>query len=103
MAFYQQKLVAKQNMLNRFVDIGLDIFAIVSALSYADTLLKKGERKEEAIELARLFSSQAESRINRNFKEISSNRDRLSNSIAKEILDGGVEWLENDIIKEEYI
>jgi hypothetical protein len=98
MIFHQQKLIDKQNVLNRLVDIGTDLFAISCVCSYADSLLKKGEQKG-CLELADLFCRQARARIKRQFNESFHNYDRLSNSIAKKILAGDYEWLENDIIK----
>lgn len=99
MIFYQQKLVNKQNILNRFVDIGTDLFAISCVCSYADSLLKEGEKKENSLELADLFCREAEVRIKRKFREICRNQDGLSNSLAKKVLAGEYDWLENDIIK----
>lgn len=98
MMIHQQKLVQKQNMLNRFVDIGLDIFAMSCACAYADSLHRKGGA-EEALSLADLFCRRAETRVERCFKDVSNNEDRLSGSITKRILSGGYEWLEDDIIK----
>ncbi|MBI5143513.1 MAG: acyl-CoA dehydrogenase family protein [Candidatus Omnitrophica bacterium] len=98
MIFYQQKLVQRQNLLNRFVDIGTDLFAISSVCSYADSLAKKGGAKE-TMELADYFCCQAKARIERRFDEVSRNDDRLSDRVAKKILGGNYEWLEDDIIK----
>lgn len=100
MIFYQQRFVHKQNILNRFIDIGADMFAICCVCSYADSLFKKDGKKKDGLELADLFSKQARARIMKNFKEISHNTDRLSNSVAKKALLGDYEWLEDDIIKE---
>ncbi len=99
MMLYQQKLVQKQNTLNRFVDIGTDLFAMSCACSYAASLYKKDGQKN-SLELADLFCRSARARIAERFKGISCNDDRLSYSIARKILSGGYEWLENDIIKE---
>ncbi|MBI5124105.1 MAG: hypothetical protein HZA72_01645 [Candidatus Omnitrophica bacterium] len=98
MAFYQQKLVQKQNTLNRYVDIGADLFAVSCVSSYAASLHGKGEAKE-VLELADLFCHQARVRISRNFKDASRNDDALSYFVAKRLLAGDYEWLENDIVK----
>ena len=98
MMLYQQKFAQKQNILNRFVDIGTDLLAMSSACSYAASLYKKDGEKN-SLELADLFCRCARARIARRFKEISRNDDKLSYSIAKSLLSGGYEWLENDIIK----
>ncbi len=100
MMLYQQKLVQKQNMLNRFVDIGTDLLAISCACSYAASRCKKDGEKN-SLELADLFCRDARGRIADRFKEISRNDDRLSSRIAKSLMAGDYEWLENDIIKKE--
>lgn len=100
MVVYQKKLVSKQNILSRFVDIGMDLFAMSCAVSYADSLGKEGTDKNNALELADLFCRQAEVRIRNKFKSIYRNHDKLSKAIAKSVLAGEFEWLENDIIKE---
>lgn len=98
MVFFQQKLVQRQNMLNRFVDIGTDLFAISCVCSYADSLVKKGGGNQ-TLALADYFCRQARARIERRFNEVSHNDDKLSNHIAKRLLNGDYEWLEDDIIK----
>ena len=98
---YQKKLVQKQNMLNRFVDIGTGLLAISCACSYAASLYKKAGKKN-SLELADLFCRDARGRIADRFKEISRNDDRLSGHIAKKLMVGYYEWLENDIIKKEW-
>ena len=98
MAVYQQKLVQKQNVLNRLVDIGTDLFAMSCASAYAASLIAKG-KENGALELADLFCRRARVRIARNFKNVSHSDDQLSNRVAKKALRGDYEWLEDDIIK----
>ncbi|MDP2942849.1 MAG: acyl-CoA dehydrogenase family protein, partial [Candidatus Omnitrophota bacterium] len=98
MVLHQQKLAQKQNILNRFVDIGADLFAVSCVCSYADSLHKKGEVKD-ALKLADLFCRQTRRRILSRFKDVSHNDDRSSYSVAKKLLNGDYEWLEDDIIK----
>ncbi len=102
MAIHQQRLESKQNILNRFVDIGTDLFVMSVACSYAASLV--GQKKEgyagSPIELADLFCREAKTRISRKFQDVCCNQDRISTKIAKKILSGEYEWLENDIIKE---
>ena len=100
MMFYQQKLVHKQNIINRYVDIGTDLFVMSCVCSYADHLLKEGGEKENCSKLADLFCRQARKRIQRHFQDVRHNDDRLLNTIAEKVLAGEYEWLENDIIKE---
>lgn len=98
MVVYQQKLAQKQNILNRFVDIGTDLFAISCVCSYAEGLHKREESKD-SLALADLFCDQARRRILRSFKDVCANNDRASYRLAKKLLNGDYEWLEDDIIK----
>ena len=107
MMVYQQKLVQKQNVLNRLVDIGTDLFAMSCASAYAASLAQRQDgaglaakdKGSGALELADLFCRKAQVRIARNFRDVSHNDDRLSNHVAKRVLAGDYEWLEDDIIK----
>ena len=95
MILYRERLAKKENLLNRFVGIGVDLFAISCASSYADHLTKEG--RENCLELARLFFYHAKRRIERNFKSIRKNEDGLSSSTAKKVLKGEYDWLEDGI------
>lgn len=99
MMINQKKMVHKQNTLSRIVDIGADLFAMSCTLSYAESLAKKGEDRKNAAKLADLFCRQAKTRIKIRFKELCCNEDKLSRAVAKKVLSGDFEWLENDIIK----
>ena len=101
MAIYQQGLEAKQNTLSRFVDIGTDLFVMSAVCSYAASLSKHKQDNQAGspVALADLFCQQAKSRIARNFNELHFNQDRLTASIAKQVLGGEYEWLEDGIIK----
>lgn len=99
MMAYQQKLVSKQNLINRFVDIGMELFAMSCACSYADSLIKKNGKESNALKLADLFCLNSKDRIEKLFKEVHHSHDKLSYSVAKKILAGEFDWLESDIIK----
>lgn len=101
MLIYQQRLEAKQNILARFVDIGTDLFVIPTVCSYAAGLLKQKDAQygQSPVELADLFCRQARTRISRNFKDVRHNEDKIITAIAKKVLAGGYEWLENEIIR----
>ncbi len=101
MVIYQQKLEAKQNLLNRFVDIGTDLFVMSAVCSYAVSLGRKpgAQGTGKASDLADLFCQQARARILKNFQDVSHNCDKSITSVAKKILKGEFEWLENEIVK----
>ena len=91
MMIYQQRLVQRQNVLNRFVDIGTDLFAMSAACAFANA--------RGSVELADLFCSEARRRVMRRFNDTHCNSDRASHSISKKVLAGDYSWLENDIFK----
>lgn len=102
MMIYQQRLESKQNILARFVDIGTDLFVISAACSYAASLVNKKDNSyaKSPVELADLFCREARVRIARNFQDVRRNNDKISSAVAKKMLSGEYEWLENEIIKE---
>lgn len=99
MMIYQKKLEAKQSILNRVVDIGVELFAISSVCSYAQSLQEDKEDKKNSVELADLFCHEARKRIEENFKAGCCNYDKKHINVAKKLMAGEYEWLENDIIK----
>lgn len=99
MARYQQKLEAKQSILNRVVDIGTDLLVMSAACSYADHLMRKDQAKANAVHLADAFCRDARSRIEQKFRDNTRNHDGTNLKIAKKLLAEEFKWLENDIIK----
>ena len=99
MMIYQKKLEAKQSILNRFVDIGTDLFAMSTSCSYAQHLVEQGEDKKNSIELADLFCREARKRIKANFRLGCCNHDKKHIAVARKLMARNYEWLESDIIK----
>ena len=99
MAKYQQKLEAKQSILNRIVDIGTDLLVMAAACSYAEHLSRQNETKSNSVDLADAFCLDARKRIEQKFSDSHSNHDRQHLKIAKKLLAEEYKWLENDIIK----
>ncbi len=99
MMIYQKKLEAKQGLLNRIVDIGTDLFVMAATCSYADSLSRQKEGKENSVLLADSFCQEARKRIEQNFKDIHQNNDRRNVTIARAAMKQEFEWLENDIMK----
>ncbi len=98
MMLYQQKMESKQGILNRIVDIGTELFVMSASCSYASALLKKGEGKESSLDLADLFCCSARKRIEVLFKEGRRNDDKKNTAVARKLMAGDYQWLENDII-----
>jgi alkylation response protein AidB-like acyl-CoA dehydrogenase len=98
MTRWQAGLEKKQTVLGRIVDIGSELFAIASAVVYADTIgRERPERADAARELADLFAKQARRRVDALFSAIWSNDDEAGYSTARKVLDGRYEWLEEGV------
>lgn len=99
MGRYQAKLEHRQALLGRVVDIGAELFAIASAVVYADTMKKEHpERAQSATELADLFCRQARRRVDDLFGALWSNDDVANYQTAMNVLDGRHTWLEEGIV-----
>jgi alkylation response protein AidB-like acyl-CoA dehydrogenase len=95
---YQAGLEKKQALLGRIVDIGAELFAMASAVVYANTIkTEHPERGDSAFELAELFCTQAQRRIGDLFHGLWSNDDDANYKAAQNVLDGRYEWLEEGI------
>jgi hypothetical protein len=101
MTRYQAGLERKQAVLGRIVDIGAELFAITSAVVYADTIKRENpERGESAFELADLFAKQARRRADDLFSALWKNDDDANYKTAQRVLDGRFEWLEEGILEQ---
>ena len=99
MGRYQAGLERKQTVLGRIVDIGAELFAIASAVVYANTI--KGEhpeRAEQAFELADLFAKQARRRVETLFSAVFANDDEDGYKTAMNVLEGRYTWLEEGVL-----
>ncbi|PIQ82734.1 MAG: DNA polymerase II [Candidatus Omnitrophica bacterium CG11_big_fil_rev_8_21_14_0_20_64_10] len=96
MVRHRQGLEKRQVLLNRLVDVGVELFAMSAALSRAAWMA--GQGKPEAVELAGLFCEQAKVRILRNFKELYNPADRPGMRGARRFLEGAYPWLEEEMI-----
>ena len=95
---HQKKLESKQAVLNRLVDIGVELFAISSVCTYTDHLLKNEKDKKSAIDLADLFCLESRKRIDGFFKDNQKNNDQQAFHVAKKLLAEEYAWMENEII-----
>ncbi len=98
MMIHQKKLESKQSVLNRLVDIGVELFAISSTCSYANHLVKHEKGKKNSVDLADLFCLDARKRIEGFFKGNKKNNDRQAFAVAKKLLAEEYVWMENEII-----
>ena len=99
MGRYQAKLERKQSVLGRIVDIGAELFAISSAVVYAQTIQREQPaRAAEALQLADLFCKQARRRADVLFAELFDNDDDAAYALAQGVLDGRFTWDEEGIL-----
>src|SRR4051795_4391335 len=98
MTRYQAGLEQKQTVLGRIVDIGAELFAIASAVVYANTIkAEQPERADQAFELADLFAKQARRRVDALFAAVFANDDDASYKTAQKVLEGRYTWLEEGV------
>jgi len=89
MARFGPKLEREQVLLGRFVDIGTELFAMAATCSRAQSM-----DDAKAIGLADYFCRTARLKIDGLFEGLHHNTDRAGYKIAKEVMSGDYEWLE---------
>ena len=93
MVAYRAGLQRKQQLLGRLVDMGGEIFAMAATLSMAAA---RGGKEDQ--ELADLFCRQARRRIKNLRRAVYSNDDDKAYRVARNLLDGGYPYLEENIL-----
>ena len=96
---YQKKLEARQSILTRIVDTGVELFVMAACCAWADYLIKNKPPQANALDLADLYCRTAQERIEELLRNNHNNHDRQTLGVAKKLLAKEYEWLENDIIK----
>ena len=98
MGRHQARLEQKGAFLGRIVDIGAELYAISCACVYAATIGRDDpSRREQAYELAGLFSQQARRRAEALFHQLWANDDSAQYATARKLLDGRYAWFEEDL------
>jgi hypothetical protein len=92
------RLERRQELLARFVDIGVDLFAMSASVSRAASLMRRDGRDRGPIELADHFCRVARRRIDAAFHGTRSNDDASAVRIAKRLLENRYGWLESGIV-----
>jgi alkylation response protein AidB-like acyl-CoA dehydrogenase len=99
MGRWQARLEKRQAVLGRIVDVGAELFAIASAVVYADTIRREQpQRADEASELADLFCRQARRRVDALFSALFDNDDTDAYALAQGVLSGRFAWLEDGVL-----
>ena len=99
MAMYQKKMAEKQLLINRFVDIGTELFIMSAACSYAGSLQASDPNAANAVELADYYCKEATIRIEKLFSDIRRNNDSATLKLNARFMHGAFEWLEDEIAK----
>jgi len=99
MSRWQAKLERRQAFLGRIVDIGAELFAISSAVVYANTIAsERPDQAKQARELADLFCAQSRRRVDQLFHDLWRNEDDANYKAAMKVLEGDYKFLEEGII-----
>jgi hypothetical protein len=88
---YGARLERKQAFMFRIVDVGLELFAMVSTVVRAT---RRGPRDPHGVELADRFARDARRFIDDKLRDLWSNDDRVHVRVANELLEGRFLWLE---------
>lgn len=100
MAVHQKKMAEKQLLINRFVQIGTELFIMSAACAYAHSLKSSGSEGANAAELADYYCREAGGRIDKLFRDINCNNDKATLKLNKRFMQGEFAWLEDEIIKD---
>jgi hypothetical protein len=93
MAKFGAKLEREQIILGNFVDIGVDLFVMGAALSYADYLVGQNPADQSPQELVDLYCRETRRRIEANFRAVKGNFNRSYNKVSDLLMDGKLDWL----------
>ncbi len=93
------KLENEQTLLNRYVDIGTELFAITASCSRAQSLIDENvQDQKDLLFLADYFCRQSRQQISEYCRGISHNNDRQGYQLAQHVLTGGYQWLEEGVV-----
>jgi len=91
-------LERRELLLNRLVDIGVELTVMTCACARAASLLERTPGDRSPVELADMFCRLSRRRVDQYFGGVSSNDDRSVRGVAKGVLDGRYTWMETGFI-----
>ena len=97
---YGPTLERRQLLLGRFVDMGTELFAMAATCSRAQALLDRGNAPGELFALVDYFCRASSLRVRQLFRDVRSNADNNSYSVAQKVLAGDCDWLQDGIVQE---
>ncbi|MHC4949162.1 MAG: acyl-CoA dehydrogenase family protein, partial [Planctomycetota bacterium] len=92
------RLERRQILLGHLMDIGTDLFAMSVACAAGAPDASGGGTAEERRQLADLFCRQTRQRVEERFRALRRRHDRPVAALARRVLDGRLEWLEEGTI-----
>lgn len=92
------KLEREQILLARFVDIGTELFAQTASATRAQALIAAGHPRKDVLALVDHFCAESQLRIDRAFRGIGTNNDRMGYRLAQDLLKGRSDWLFDGIV-----
>ena len=98
MVRFGPKLDKQQLLLGRFVDIGADLFAMATCCARAQSAADTHQPEEQ--QLADLFCRESKHRIEQQFRALRTNSDAAGYRLARNVLEGRHQSLENGIMKQ---
>ncbi len=99
MLVHRGKLPERQAFLFRLVDIGIELFAMASTISRANTRERQNHPDSaKALDLADLFCRTSRRKVKRLFRDLWRNDDAAKRQIALQTLAGEHTWLERGIL-----
>jgi hypothetical protein len=97
MALHGPKLEREQVLLGRFVDIGMELFAMLASCARAQQMLDDNAA-ENVLPPVDYFCRLSMQRVGELFRALSNNADRQGYKLAQQVLDGRMDWLEDGIV-----
>jgi alkylation response protein AidB-like acyl-CoA dehydrogenase len=98
MARHGPRLEREQMLLGRFIDVGTDLFALCASCARAHRLLEQGRPAEEVLPLIEYLGRSTRHRVAGWFRAVGRNEDRRGYALARQVLEGRAEWLEQGIV-----
>jgi hypothetical protein len=92
------KLERRQTLLGRFVDVGVELFAMSATISRASSRVSGNGHDGSSVELADHFCRMARRRVHASFDGVHSNDDASARAVARGVLEGHYAWLEKGIV-----
>ena len=96
-------LERRQAVLGRIVEIGAELFVMVSTVVRAHTLVNANPADRSPYSLADLFCRQSRARIRDRFDHLFWNNDAATYKVAQRTMEGMFEWVEEGLVKKDWI